>query len=77
MHGAPATSISWPVNQGNAWLDRSAPVRPASTSRDRGPVTARIPVRSVTSVTVTCSPSRTWEVSQSKSCDWAVMAELR
>ena len=77
MQGAPATSISCPVSQRKFRLERSAPVRPARTSRERGPVTARMPVRSVTSVTVTCSPSRMWEVSQSKSCHWAVIAELR
>ena len=48
--GAEASPISREVQNGNAALDRSAPVRRASSSRERGPITPSTAATAVTSV---------------------------
>ena len=76
-HGTPATAISAAVSHRNASLLKSASVSGASTSRARGPVTASRPVESVTSVTVTSSPSAACWTSQSRSWLWPMIADVR
>ena len=50
---------------------------PASTSLERGPVTANRPKESVTLVTVTSSDGLMWSLSQSRSWVVPMTAELR